>query len=328
MKVMLPIQKQPQIFTAFRAGYETVSKHLYLVLFPIFLDLFLLFGFRITMLEMMQNSIQRIVLPPSASADTMASWEVLKTQAVDFFRYFSLTSFLRAFPVGIPSLFSVAAFERNPLGEFRFIHLSQPGLAFIVILAALLIGVFLAYLLYRLAARAIVSPSGQPEYFLDMRSLVSWLLIPLFSIILIFLVFLPALLVISIIGSIIPFFVTIGYFFLTVVVITLTIPIIFTPHFIVLEKMTFPQALLTSFRTVRLTNAKTTTFLFLAILANYLTNMLWRIPSDDSWMLMVSIFGHAVISIVTLAASFHYIYDARKIVREFTENQMSETYLA
>lgn len=328
MKVMLPIQKQPKIFAAFRAGYETVSKHLYLVLFPVFLDLFLLFGFRITMVELMQSSIQRFVLPPSASADTVASWEALKTQSIEFFRYFSLTSFLRSFPVGIPSLFSVAAFERNPLGEFRFIHLSQPGMVIMVTLAASLIGVFLAYLLYRLSARAIVSPTAQAESILERRSLVSWLLIPIVSVLLIFLVFLPAVLVISIIGTLLPIFVTIGYFLLTVTTITLLIPVIFTPHLVVLEKMTFPQALLTSFRTVRLTNAKTTSFLLLAILANYLTNMLWRIPSDDSWMLMVGIFGHAIISIVTLAASFHYIYDARKIVREFTENQMSETLLA
>jgi len=42
MKLMLPFQKQPKIFAAFKAGYDTVSKHLYLVLFPIILDLFLL----------------------------------------------------------------------------------------------------------------------------------------------------------------------------------------------------------------------------------------------------------------------------------------------
>lgn len=328
MKVMLPFQKQPRIFDAFKAGYETVSKHLYLVLFPILLDLFLLFGFRITIVELMQKSIQRFVLPPSATADIVASWEVFKTQSLEFFRYFSLTSFLRSFPVGIPSLFSVAAFERNPLGEFQFIQLSEAWSVLVVILAATLIGLFLAYLLYRLVAQATASQSVPVEFVIESRSLLSWLLIPAVTIGLIFLVVLPAMLMISLIGALLPIFTSIGYFFLTVAIITLLIPVLFTPHLIVLEKLTFPQALLTSIRTVRMTNAKTTTFLFLAILANYLTNMLWRIPSDDSWMLMVGIFGHAIISIVTLAGSFHYIQEARKNVREFTENQMSETILA
>ena len=325
---MLPFEKQPKIFAAFRAGYETASKHLYLILFPILLDLFLLFGFRITIFELMQDVIQRFVLPPSATADLVASWEVLKSQSLEFFRYFSLTAFLRSFPVGIPSLLSVASFERNPLGEYQFIHLREPGTIVLVILAASLIGLFFAYLLFRLTARATTIQSGPPESILESRSLVSWLLIPIVSIIFAFLVVLPAMLMISLIGAFLPIFTSIGYFFLTVAIISLLLPVFFTPHLIILEKLTLPQALAASFRTVRITNAKSTNFLFLAILVSYLTNMLWRIPSEDSWMLLIGIFGHALISIVILAASFHYIIDARKNVREFTEIQMSETHLA
>jgi len=328
MKVMLPFEKQPKIFAAFRAGYETASKHLYLILFPILLDLFLLFGFRITIFELMQDVIQRFVLPPSATADLVASWEVLKSQSLEFFRYFSLTAFLRSFPVGIPSLLSVASFERNPLGEYQFIHLREPGTIVLVILAASLIGLFFAYLLFRLTARATTIQSGPPEPILESRSLVSWLLIPIVSIIFAFLVVLPAMLMVSLIGALLPIFTSIGYFFLTVAIISLLLPVFFTPHLIILEKLTLPQALAASFRTVRITNAKSTNFLFLAILVSYLTNMLWRIPSEDSWMLLIGIFGHALISIVILAASFHYITDARKNVREFTEIQMSETHLA
>ncbi len=325
---MLPFEKQPKIFAAFRAGYETASKHLYLILFPIVLDLFLLFGFRITIVELMQDVIQRFVLPPSATADLVASWEVLKSQSLEFFRYFSLTAFLRSFPVGIPSLLSVASFERNPLGEYQFIHLQEPGTIVLVILAASLIGLFFAYLLFRLTARATTIQSGPPESILESRSLVSWLLIPIVSIIFAFLVVLPAMLMISLIGAILPIFTSIGYFFLTVAIISLLLPVFFTPHLIILEKLTLPQALAASFSTVRITNAKSTNFLFLAILVSYLTNMLWRIPSEDSWMLLIGIFGHALISIVILAASFHYIIDARKNVRKFTEIQMSETHLA
>lgn len=328
MRVMLPFQKQPKIFAAFKDGYETVSKHLYLVLFPIVLDLFLLFGSRITILKLMQNSIARFTLPPSATPDLMTSWEVLKTQTVEFFRYFSLTSFLRSFPVGVPSLFSVAAFERNPLGEFQLIQLQQPVAIFGIILGMSLIGLIFAYLLYQLTARASSAQGFKLESVLEPRSMISWLLIPIVTLGFIMVVIFPAMLLISLIGALFPFITSIGYFFLTVGLITLIIPILFTPHLIILEKTSFPQALLNSIRTVRLTNAKSTTFLFIAILASYLTNMLWRIPSDDSWMLMVGIFGHALISMIILAASFHYISDARKSVREFIENQMSETNLA
>ena len=325
---MLPFQKQPKIFAAFRAGYETVSKHLYLVLFPIVLDLFLLFGVRITIVDLMRIVIQRFTLPPSATPDLLANWETLKTQSVEFFRFFSLTSFLRSFPVGVPSLFSVGAFERNPIGDFQLIQLQQPGAIIGVIIGMTFIGLIFAYFLYRFTARATSAQAFAVDSFLEPRTLISWLLIPMVSLAFIAVVIFPAMLLIALIGAVLPFITSIGYFFLTVALITLILPVVFTPHLIILEKMTFPQALLNSFRTIRLTNAKSTTFLFLAILASYLTNMLWRIPSDDSWMLIVSVFGHGLISTIVLAASFHYVLDARKSVREFIENQMSETTLA
>lgn len=328
MKLMLPFQKQPKIFAAFKAGFDTVSKHLYLLFFPIILDLFLLFGFRITIIELMQDVIQKLILPPSATPDLVASWETVKIQSVEFFRYFSLTSFLRTFPVGIPSLFSVTDFERNPIGTYQFIQLQQPGSAFLVILGMSLIGLFFAFFFYRSIARAISTQSVPTESILDKKSMISWIMIPTVFFTFTLVVIFPAVLIISLIGAILPIFTSIGYFLLTIGIITLITPMLFTPHFIFLENMTFKQALLTSFRTVRLTNAKGTTFLFIAIVVSYLTNMLWRIPSDDSWMLLVSVFGHALISTVILVASFHFILDARKSVREFIENQMSDTTLA
>jgi hypothetical protein len=56
--------------------------------------------------------------------------------------------------------------------------------------------------------------------------------------------------------------------------------------------------------------------------------MLWRIPEEDSWMLLISVLGHALISTIILTASFHYCLSARESVREFNENQMSESILA
>lgn len=328
MRLMLPFQKQPRIFAAIKAGYATVSRHLYLALFPIILDLFLLFGFRITLDKWIQTIIQRFTLPASATPDLVSSWELLKTQAVEFFRYFSLTSFLRTYPVGVPSLFSGSAFTRNPIGEFQLIQIQQPGAIFGIIIGMSLIGLLLAYLLYRLTARAASAQVFPIESSSELTSFVSWLLIPIVFIFFVMVVVFPATLIISLIGSFLPFLTTLGYMFLTIVMISLIVPLFFTPHLIILEKLSFTQALKTSFQTVRLTNAKSTTFIYLSILMSYLTNLLWRIPADDSWMLIVGVFGHALIATITLAASFHYVLDARKSVREFLDNQMPETNLA
>ena len=325
---MLPFPNQPKIFTAFKSGFETVSTHLYLILFPIVLDLFLLFGVRITVVNPMQDVIQRFVLPSSATTDVVASWELFKTQLIEFFRYFSLTSFLRSFPVGIPSLFSSVAFERNPLGVNQFINLDQWGSAFLVALGFSLLGLFAAYVLYRLIANVISRQPMQSVPFIDSHSLLAWILIPILTIAFSLVLLFPAVLLVSLIGAIFPAFTSIGYFFLTLGLISLIMPILFTPHLIMVENLPFRQAILASFRTVRLTNAKSSTFLFLAIVVNYLANMLWLIPQDNSWMLLISILGHALISMITLVASFHYILDARKSVFEFDKNQVSDSNLA
>jgi hypothetical protein len=54
----------------------------------------------------------------------------------------------------------------------------------------------------------------------------------------------------------------------------------------------------------------------LAILTTYATNFLWQIPKQDSWMLIVSILGHALVTTILYVASFHYYIDAHNCVRE------------
>lgn len=328
MKVILPLQKQPKILAAFKDGFDTVSKHFYLVLFPVILDLFLLFGVRITISDLMHVFIQQLTLPPSATPELIAGWQTLKSQLVDYFQVFSLTSFLRSFPVGIPSLFSKVAFQRNPLGDFHFIQIQQPGAILLGMLGFSILGLLAAYLFYHLIARASAKQELAASPTPVLHSLAAWFLIPVMTTLIASLVFFPVLFMISLIGAFFPIFTSFGYFLLTIAAISLITPVFFTPHLIHLEKIDFFRALITSFRTFRLTNPKSTTFLFLAIAVSYFTDMLWRIPEEDSWMLLISVLGHALISTIILAASFHYCLSARESVREFNENQMSESILA
>lgn len=328
MRNMLPFQKQPKIFAAFKAGYGTVSRHLYLLLFPAILDLFLLFSPRVTITELMQSIINRFTLPSSATPELVSSWDMVKMQMVEFFRYFSLSSFLRSYPVGVPSLFSSVAFERNPIGEYQFFQL-QPIASILAVVAIMtLIGLIFAYLQYHVTAKAASTKAIPVEISFTPRMIGSWLLIPLISFFFVMLVIFPATLLISLIGALMPFFTSVGFFFLSIGILTLVLPVVFTPHLVILEKLPFAQALAASYRTIRLTNAKTSTFFFISVAFSYLTNMLWRIPADDSWMLLVGVIGHALISTIILTASFHFCLDARKSVLEFTDNQMPETNLA
>jgi hypothetical protein len=47
-------------------------------------------------------------------------------------------------------------------------------------------------------------------------------------------------------------------------------------------------------------------FLSLAFLISYLTSLLWQMPGDTSWLNVLGVFGHAVVSATLLAASYAF----------------------
>jgi hypothetical protein len=47
-------------------------------------------------------------------------------------------------------------------------------------------------------------------------------------------------------------------------------------------------------------------FLSLAFLISYLASLLWQMPGDTSWLNLLGVFGHAVVSAALLAASYAF----------------------
>jgi hypothetical protein len=121
---------------------------------------------------------------------------------------------------------------------------------------------------------------------------------------------------ISIFSAILPILGSLGYFLLSLGVISALIPLFFTAHEILLTGSSFVIAAKNSIRTVRPTNGKTSIFLMIAFVATYATNFLWQIPKQDSWMLIIAILGHALVTTIFYVASFHFYIDARNCVRE------------
>ncbi len=57
----------------------------------------------------------------------------------------------------------------------------------------------------------------------------------------------------------------------------------------------------------------------LAILVNQGLNIVWQVPPENSWLMMISIIGHAFVTTGMLAASFVYYQD---MIRWFEELQL------
>lgn len=84
------------------------------------------------------------------------------------------------------------------------------------------------------------------------------------------------------------------------------VPLVFTPHGIFLCGQSVINAMLNSARIVRYTLPGTGLFILTALILNRVMGWLWNQPPDTSWMVLVGIFGNAVITTGLLASSFIY----------------------
>ncbi|NLE82942.1 MAG: hypothetical protein GX603_00290 [Chloroflexi bacterium] len=326
MRFVAPARKQPRIFQAIKSGYETMAGNAYLVLFPILFDLYFLLGRRYLVTNMVQDMIDSIIFPPSASTEILETWQELSASLIDTLQHFSLSGFLRSFPIGIPSLLAYRPMEVSPLGAFSTVQLESYGQFFLAIIGFSTIG-FLLGVLFLFAVSYAVRDTHTESITANLaQKFLSLLALPLVVILVFVFILTPAIFLISILNALLPILGAVGYFFLTLTVISLSIPLIFTAHDILLYGSNFREAVKQSIQIVRPTNGKTSIFLFVAIMATYVTNFLWQIPADGSYMLLISILGHALVTTTFYVASFYFYIDARKSVREslLTETNNSE----
>jgi hypothetical protein len=85
--------------------------------------------------------------------------------------------------------------------------------------------------------------------------------------------------------------------------------LLFSPHGIFVGNL---QAWKAIFRSIRVTNATlpTTGLFFLAvILLSQGLDLLWSVPPENSWLMLVGLLGHAFVATSLLSASFIYYRD-------------------
>ncbi len=316
----MPSREQPKVFKAIKAGFDSLSSHVWLLLFPIALDLFFLFGKRLLISNQINSFLSSFIPPEGMTADLLATWEDLKLLLSETLNNFSLTTFLRSYPIGIPSLLSNRNLSVSPLGEYSTIEVNPSG-TLLAVLGISAIGFLLGVIyLYAIRKSTNINPTKDSWQSFS-KQLISLIMIPLSLIVIALVIFVPALLIISVLTALIPLLGSIGSFLFYFMVLSAGIPLIFTAHEILLYGTSFKDALKESIKVVRPTNMKSSSFLFLVLFVSYITNFLWQIPEDGSYMLLVSILGHAVVSTILWIASFHFYEDARNCVHRSIEEE-------
>ena len=309
------IPNRPSVLKALANGFRDMATHAYLILVPILLDLGLLLGPRLTIERFLSPLIKMIQIPAGLSADLAETLQASVKSLLDVANKYSLTVWLRTIPFGTPSLMAGRISVENPLGPAQIVPVNNFGTLVSLFVLFTVIGLFITSLYYTWNA-ATVYPKEVDIRSNLMRKTSNLLLIPLISLLAILILMLPIALILGISTAINPLLGSIVYFIALLVLINLLFPLLFTPHAIILENKNLWEAAKESIFVFKKSGIFASFFVVIMIFATYLSDLLWQNSPDGSWMIIVSIFGHAVISTALVLASFYFFKDAKVFAHE------------
>jgi len=316
MNYSVIIRKQPKVFASLGEGFKTLANHLYLLLFPIGLDLYFLFAPRYTVSELANETLGQALTIAQLGNQSQETINQAIVSIRSYFEYFSLSSTLRTYPVGVPSLLAGRPIAENILGSLPVYDLSNGGKFILAILIFSLIGLILGTLYFFWSSKAAQPTAEKKSFNAIFNSLLNILVLTLIMVVAVFLISLPIALIFTLFNTLSPILGLIAYFITAMVLLSVIIPLYFAPHAIVVLGQNAFQAISTSLKLIRPFYSSASIFLTFEVIIAFLTNILWQTPADNSPLLFVGIFGHALVTTALLIASFHYFSDVIKIYEE------------
>lgn len=315
----------PSLMTSLMAGFDAITNHIALILFPLALDLFLLFGPHLSLRPFIAGFLGIFDSLPGMQAPenvelvrlTREFWTLVGDR-------FNLFTVLRTYPVGIPSLMAGNQPVQNPLGVAPVVTIGSLAPVVGGWLLVALLGLGLGAIYYAVVAQAVLK--GDVRWSVTLRD-GPWFILQVVFLALFWLALFVAfsfsgscfISVVSLTGLAVS---QIGLIIFIGLVIWSLFPLFFSAHGIFVERMSMWQSVKESIRLTRLTSTKTAFFFLLIILINEGLGVLWRVPDETSWMSLIGIAGHAFVVSALLAASFVYYRDASRWVRRMIQQAM------
>ncbi len=310
----------PRLIPSLVEFFNAVASHIYIILFPVLLDLLLWFGPLVRIKELLLPVILN-ASELSASAygeDSQLFLDTVNEVWTTILEQFNLLFGLRTYPVGIPSLLLNKGVTQNPLGPVQIIEMQSTNTVFWVVVGLSLIGLILGCLYYALIAN-ITSSSEKPFNFNQLtKQIVQCLVLSfiLFSALLVLSI--PAVCMISSVVLFLPSLGSIPLAIFGVILVWVLLPLVFSPHGIFANQYKATISIANSVKLVRPLMSFTGMFFIVLIILGYGLDFLWSTPETDSWMLLVGIIGHAFISSGLIASTFAYYNKGMKWMQVIT----------
>ncbi len=298
------------VVASLSAGLDVAIQGWRVMLIPLCLDLFLWFGPRLSI----QPVADRVLAELAPLLEGNPAVELLR-QAASELNYFSTFSVA---PLGVPSLMAVKLPKANPLGQ-PAVYVVSDELQWMLLFLGLVMGGLLAGGVYLgLIAQQVRDGAFSlsrllrivPRYWLSLLALIVALL--LIGAVLA----MPILVAVALLSGLSVWIATLVVWIGFMLFLWLVFHLVFTVHGILLNYQPLHLAVWNSLRLVAFNSFSVMGLMALFLALSGGLNFLWSLPKDDSWMLLVGIAGHAVISSGLLAATFIFYQDRYRYWQE------------
>lgn len=302
----------PGVIGSLRAGFDAVANHVWLIVLPLTLDIFLWLGPRLSVDGLLRPFVRYMFLQARRGVDVSELDRFLETQTsflglLQNFNLLSLISKFRIFPIGISSLLAQTMPVETPLGEQNVVQISSVPLLIGIVFILTVIGWMVGGLYFRWVSGTTL---GQEEAGISLlRAILQTFILSVCWLIGLTIILLPVMFILALLAFINPLLANGAIFMMLLLSFWLIVPLFFVPHGIFARRQNAFYSALTSLRLARFTFPTSGMFVISVLILSQGMNYLWSVPSNDSWMTLVGIAGHAFITTAVLAASFVYYRD-------------------
>lgn len=297
----------PRLINSLMAGFQSVASHAWVIVLPVLMDIFLWFTPRLRvdslLMPLLESSLEQAQKLSAANEATMI---LMRDYLSAIIKNFNLNGAIHSFPIGVPSLLSGIEGAISPLGLVPVEQVSTVSYAFLIFFGLTVLGLILGGVFFNQ-----VAGTSQEQNKSTQSKKVIWkvgqsLLLTLALFILSVVITIPGLMLSSLVTLISPAVGQLALLLLIFLLFWFAVPWFYVYHGIFVFGMGAVQSTLTSLRIGRVFLTRTASLIMLIIIMSQGLNMLWITPPPSSWLLLMGIFGHAIVSAGLLSGSIIY----------------------
>ena len=307
----------PSIWNTIAAGFELITRHPWLLILPVLLDIFLWLGPRLSFGPLVQQLMTQ--LPVDATLMDPRPMLDLIAPRTNMFTYLSVTL------LGVPVLMTGLTPESTPLTPM-LVDIDRWGTWAGLILGLTIVGLLLTAIYSTLIASVVVKTDndGVNRSASGIGELLQWIgrtwfrfgALALLYLVLMLVILLPITLIGAFVALISQLLATFVILVGPVILLSVTLFLSFTPQGMVLNRKSFLPTLADSVRLFQTNLLPALSLLLAVIIIRQVLAWLLLAADDGSWLTLASILGHAFVSTALSAAMLIFYRDRYRLLPE------------